>query len=181
MTEAGELQVDYWRGFADYLEGRQTGFRARTPRPRHYMSLALGRSGVQYNAYMNTQDHRVGVALYIKGDDAAHVFAYLREQRQEIQQTMGFEADWEEKPGRKHSTVIVRLDADTTNPEVWPELYRWTLDKLEAFDRAFGERVRALPRPFVYEESDAEQKRDVGPNGEGAGGGSSRLGSSERV
>jgi hypothetical protein len=152
VTETGELQVAYWAALGDFLDGADTRFAARTPKPRHSMDFALGRTGAHLVAYVSMHDHlRVAVALYLKGEDSEALFDHFHDRRAEVEAALGFSVEWEEKPDRKHSQVIVRRSADTPDSETWPDLHRWTLDKLEAFGRVFGPPLRALPRPFVPE------------------------------
>jgi hypothetical protein len=52
--------------------------------------------------------------------------------------------EWRELPGKKESHVVLRRSADPTRREDWPEQHDWLRDKLEAFHRVFGPRIKEL-------------------------------------
>ena len=62
----------------------------------------------------------------------------------EIEAELGFDLTWEEKSENKWSNIGVRIDTDTRNPEQWPQIHEWMLDKLETIRRVFRDRVKDL-------------------------------------
>jgi len=68
----------------------------------------------------------------------------LKQDRDAIEAELGFELTWDEKPDNKWSCIRVRREADARDPDQWPELHAWMLEKLETMRRVFKVRVKAL-------------------------------------
>ena len=68
----------------------------------------------------------------------------MPDQRQGGDEPEGTEVEWREMPGKKQSNVVLRRSADPTRREEWPEQHAWLRDKLEAFHRVFGPRIKEL-------------------------------------
>ncbi len=60
--------------------------------------------------------------------------------------------DWQELPHRRDCRIAQYRSGDIEDRAQWGEQHAWLLDRLEAFKRAFSERVRSL---------------DLGPDEEG--------------
>jgi hypothetical protein len=52
--------------------------------------------------------------------------------------------DWQELPHRRDCRIAKYRAADIDDRTQWPEQHAWLLERLQAFRRAFADRVRAL-------------------------------------
>ncbi len=151
-TETKAQQLRYWQALNAHIEARQADIRTRTPRPQHWTTFSIGRSGFQLAAKVNTVDNRIGVELFIRGDDAKGYFFLLREQKEEIDRAVGEALSWEDLPERIGSRIaLYKESVDPTDEADWPAQHEWMTDALVRLDGALRQRVRALDIEEVRE------------------------------
>ncbi|WP_022835468.1 DUF4268 domain-containing protein [Salisaeta longa] len=143
LTETKKLQLEYWTTFFEHLEEHDCRVRPRTPQPQHWANFAVGRSGCQLTARVNTRDHRVAVEVALK-NDAQPLFHLLKEEGGAIEEEIGVELNWLPKPDKKRSLIEHEWDADPTNRDTWPRQHSRMRELLDAFHRAFSPRIRQL-------------------------------------
>ncbi len=141
-TAGQQAQLDYWTSFATFVAGSNTGIKPPKPYPSNWMGYGVGRSGAQLIAVVNRNE--AGVSLETNNRDHPGWFHLLHADRDEIENELGFDLTWEEKPENKYCSIRVRADADTRDPDQWPRIHEWMLDKLERMRRVFTSRVKSL-------------------------------------
>ena len=145
MSETKALQLRFWESFNSLVEDQNLPIRTKSPRPRHWTTFPVGRSGFHFTATANTQGNRAGIELYIAGDDAKQYFALLREEAAEIGQEIDEALEWQELPNRIGSRIVVfREDSDISHEADWPLIHEWMAGLLVKFDNAFRNRIRNL-------------------------------------
>lgn len=154
LTEAQQLQLDYWASFGEHLREHGSRFNSPKPAPQNWASWGVGRTGFNLGANVYTQTNEGGGAVYlwIADAEASAYFRLLEREREAIESELGYALRWDEKPGRKSSSVVVRGGPDARDRLNWPELHEWMRVRIEDFDRVFRGRVRSLVTP---RESDA--------------------------
>ena len=143
LTDTKKLQLEYWTTFFEHLEEHGSRVSPRTPRPQHWANFAVGRSGCQITARVNTQEHRVAVEVALKYD-AQPLFHLLRQEREAIEQEIGVALNWLPKPDKKRSLIEHEWDADPTDRSDWPLQHSRMRELLNSFHRAFAPRLRRL-------------------------------------
>ncbi|WP_244505044.1 DUF4268 domain-containing protein [Pelagibacterium luteolum] len=144
VTETKQMQLDFWTELQGRLEGHRT-LRSRRPRPQHWTTYSIGRSGMHLAGLFNTRDNRVGVELYLGDDNANAYFQQLELQRPAIEAELGFVPLWKALPERRACRIIVYLEnIDPADRSRWPEYHSWMVRTLEAFSRVFKDRVARL-------------------------------------
>lgn len=144
-TQTNQLQVEYWQAFGAYLEQHGSTLRASKAQPQHWMHFALGRSGFVLGAFIGTRDKWIQVALELQSTGAKAHFHLLLNQQAAIEGALGTPLDWRELPGKKMSVIALRKGAMAPDVrEQWSEQHAWLMERLEAFHRVFGPRVRNL-------------------------------------
>jgi len=149
LTHTQQLQLDYWTAFRDYLAESGSDFLPHSPRPQHWATVSIGRSGASLAAIASTWDKergRVGgenrVELGLNGDDAGEVYERLQHERETIEEALG-PLEW---PQPDESTKSRRLyasrPADIEDRDSWPEQFAWLEERLQRFDETFRERVK---------------------------------------
>jgi hypothetical protein len=142
LTAGQQSQVDYWTSFATFVSGRDTSIRPPNPYPSNWMGYGVGRTGAQLIAVVNRGE--AAVQLETENRDHPAWFHLLLHDQKEIESELGFSLSWEEKPGNKWSNIRVRMEADTRDPDQWPKIHSWMLEKLETMRRVFKVRVKGL-------------------------------------
>ncbi len=142
-TPTHKARLEFWTGFAAFLEERQAKFNPPKPRPRNWISWGVGRSGVGLVAVCNSDEVIVNVDVNSRDHDGWYM--WLHDRREQIETELGFRLDWLERPDRKYSQLSVRLPIDTQNSENHTRAFEWMLRHMEALDRVFRQHVKDLP------------------------------------
>ena len=154
LTETQQLKLDYWTALAPHIEERDTQLQVRSPAARNYMDFAVGRSGCNLAAGINTQAPYVRVLLWISGrPESEAIFYLLREERDQIEDEIGTSLDWLPRPDKKSFVVECRWDADPTDRSDWPSQHERMAELLDAFHRTFSPRLKRLD-PSGWDPSD---------------------------
>ena len=141
-----QLQLRFWTALVERLAQKAPQIRPQRPRPQHWLNNSIGRSGFGLNVTANTRDARLGVELWMPGEEAKARFAALIEQRQNIEQQLGFELDWQELPDAKACRVATwYLDASIEDEQRWDEYLQWLEQRLLVMNRVLRPIVKALP------------------------------------
>ena len=92
LTEAKQLQGEFWIAFRDGLLERKIVPSARRPRPQYWYNVALGRSGIHLSNTASTNKNRLGVRVYLSHRyNAEAALAQLLAQKEEIESEIGAE------------------------------------------------------------------------------------------
>ena len=97
LSPTKAMHLEFWNAFKEFMTAKETDLRLRTPRASHWYSIAVGRSKFNITLTNNTQAHRLGCEIYIKGKTAKAAFAMLQAQQQEIETPLG-KLEWQELP-----------------------------------------------------------------------------------
>jgi hypothetical protein len=112
------------------------------PYPSNWMGYGVGRTGAQLIAVVNRGE--AAVQLETENRDHPAWFHLLLHDQKEIESELGFPLSWEEKAGNKWSNIRVHMEADTRDPDQWPKIHSWMLEKLETMRRVFKVRVKGF-------------------------------------
>lgn len=152
LTEAKQLQLQFWTGFRDFAQTKSSLIKPTKPLPQNWMNIAIGRSGFNLTAVASLWDsetssydkNEVRAELSINGEHAKNYFLQLEAEKADIETQLGFPLTWYSPDNSRVCRIFVRKTAILRNQGQWPELYRWLLDNLESLHRIFARRVRQL-------------------------------------
>jgi hypothetical protein len=144
LSEGQQAQVEYWTSFGAFLEDQGARFKPPKPYPSNWMGWGLGRSGVSLLAIANKAEVMVGFDVHNARNSSW--FPQLHERKEEIEAELGFEMEWQPKPGARISQCRVRRAQGTKDTKKWPNVHKWMLEKMDAIDRVL--------RPIVMELGD---------------------------
>jgi hypothetical protein len=156
LSDAGQLQLEFWIKFRERLV--QTGVlsSAATPRPRYSFPVPLGRTGVLLLNFVDTWAQRIGVRVYISGRWAPSGLEVLEREKASIEQEIGVSLKWNPNPDRQDKVIVLDRDVDLTDKGQWDEYVEWMVDMTRKFRAAFMPRVRQIP--YVDAASSADQE-----------------------
>jgi hypothetical protein len=141
-----QLQFRFWTALVERLNSEAPQIRPNKPGPYHWLNTAIGRSGFGLNIRANTRDGRLGVELYLSGNEAKQHFANLLPQKDEIESVLGFPLDWQELPAKTASRIVSWYsDAFLEDEGRWADYQDWLIKRLVAMERVLRPRVRTLP------------------------------------
>jgi hypothetical protein len=141
-----QLQMKFWSALIEQLAKTAPQIRPQKPRPQHWLNNSIGRSGFGLNITANTRDERLGVELWMPGEEAKDRFAGLLAQKETIENALGFGLEWQELPDAKACRIVTYLpDASITDEDRWVEYLKWVEQRLITMDRVLRPLVKALP------------------------------------
>lgn len=143
LSNTKKAHLEFWSAFKEHMTDAESQLKMRTPRPQHWYTIAVGRSKFHISLTTNTQAHRIGCEIYIRGKNAKKAYSQLEAQKTDIEAELG-PLEWQELPEGQDCRIIQYRDGDSKNKKQWPELFGWLKEKSEAFFLAFGPRIKAL-------------------------------------
>jgi hypothetical protein len=105
-------------------------------------NYSIGSSDFALGALMHTKNKVVSVQLEIAGNNAKAIFKDLQLAQQQIECEIGESLEWRELPDKARSYIQLELNSDPFDKAAREEQYKWFLQKLEAFHKTFGPRIR---------------------------------------
>ncbi len=155
LSETKKVQLDFWVALQKALEGHAF-LRSRKPRPQHWTTYSIGRTGMHLGAILDSQKSRIAVELYLGDENAKSFFGQLKADQVVIEAELGHAPAWMELPSRRACRIVsYRSVTDPLDEASWPELIAWISKTLEAYYRAFHKRVLKLNVSAVLGDSGA--------------------------
>lgn len=122
------------------------------------MSYPIGRTGFHLGAVMIRPKRQVRAELYIAGDRAKSLLEMLKQQKDDIERTLGYALEWEDLPSRRDCRISAYMrDVDPEDKADWPRQHLWLADKLNDLHRVFAKRVAAIDPGSDEDELDPTQ------------------------
>ena len=138
--------IDYWNAVHAVLNevsGPVSG--NRKAQPQSWMNYSIGRTDFALGAAMNSFKQWVRAELYVSGTHAEAHFHLLHDQKDAIEEELGYALQWEHLPSRRDCRIAVyREKTDCQDQNYWLRQHKWLAAKLNDMHRIFVERVRAL-------------------------------------
>jgi hypothetical protein len=146
MSPTGQLQQKFWKALVGKLATVAPQIRPQAPRPRHWLDNTIGRAGFALNFIANTRDERIGVELYLHGEEAKNHFSNLMQQKTEIEEKLGFELDWQPLPDSQASRIASWYpNASIDDESKWNEYFDWMIQRVTKMDQVLRPMVKSLP------------------------------------
>lgn len=145
ITETKLLQQEYWAALRKLLLDRNSVVTPQKPLPQNWTNFKLGRAYFGMFASVNTQRAFIKIGVDCYGPNAKAHFALLEEDKEAIEQAIGFPLEWELLPNRQTAGIrLYKRDVDPTNRNDWLSQHEWLAEKLEALYKVFAPRIKEL-------------------------------------
>jgi hypothetical protein len=145
LSDAKSLYMEFWTGFRDYCRAQGEMFSLQSPRPQHWYTVSIGRSGFSISLTASTMHSRLGCELYLRGPNAKQSFRVLKKSQQDIEAVLGTLA-WQELPEKQDCRIVDYLkDFDPRQRSDWDRGFGWMKKRAEEYRSVFAPRVRAIP------------------------------------
>lgn len=146
LSEMRAMQLRYWTAFHSALDtagGPVSG--QRKPQPQSWMTYSIGRAKFNLGVTMRRLQNRIQAELYISGNDAKAFFGLLKQQKDAIEEELGYALGWEELPDKLDCRIAVYLnEVEPENETDWPRQHKWLADRINEMHAVLAQRVRAL-------------------------------------
>lgn len=136
-----EKSQHYWKFWGTFLtaltERHPTWTNRKTSSRDNFYDLSTGTSGAVYSISFGTNGLRL--QLYFNGTYELNLARFLALQcmKDEFEQVLGEQAEWDEKPGMKSASVaVVSRFTDIAEVDQWPVMIDWLIDQLTRFRSA---------------------------------------------
>ena len=133
-------RIEFWTRFNEVLVERGKPFNIRKPTTDHWYDIAIGTSEAHVSLTLVNKDGCVGVELYI--NDNKDLFDKLYAQKDEIEQKLGLDPEWQRLDGKKAARILYRMPGlnfdDHSN---YDSLMNEMIDKAVLFSTVFKKYV----------------------------------------
>lgn len=152
LTDTRQLQLEFWTQFKEVLAARAAKYRASKPRPRYWLPIRIGKSGVHlagvasmWNSQAGSYDtNELRAELVFTGRRADRRFNVLVPHKGAIESEVGNGLTWLSPADTMKRRIYARRDANLNDKSKWPEYHLWLADKLDALHKVFLARAPEL-------------------------------------
>lgn len=138
-NETQQQRYEYWIAFQDYAFSNSTfskEFKRRKPSYDHWMNFSIGSSACQIAVSQIRKSNNLIVEIYI--NDNKDLFSLLEENKDEIENVIGYSLEWNELPNKKSSRIIAyKQSVDFNDKSKWNEQFNWLVDIMPKMKKAF--------------------------------------------
>jgi len=106
MSPTKKLQLEYWTAFRGLVSAKAKRVKATKPQPQHWINFSIGRAYFGMYSFVDTQNPRIGVRLFLEGPDAKAHFSLLEQEKSEIEADFGEPLLWQELPEKNQVTSV---------------------------------------------------------------------------
>jgi len=136
LSDNNVFQLDFWKGFADFLSKNNSSLRPRKPRGQHWYDFSIGSSQAHLSFIISVKNNFIRCDYYIPNNKP--FFQELLEKKNEIEKALGFSMEWQELPSALASRIAIQKDIkDIKNEKEIAEAYRWFKEKGEKVSNVF--------------------------------------------
>ncbi len=107
LTRLEEAQIRFWTALKSAFESRNSSIRSKEPRPQHWTTYGIGRTGFNISATINSRQNRMGVEINLSGNEAKPHFHLLHRQKDAIEKSIGQNLQWMELPQKNTSRIVL--------------------------------------------------------------------------
>ena len=142
-SPAGQLNLEYWYCFCDFLKEHNSFLNPQTPRPT-WLVFSIGRSKFHMSSHINIKNKYIFIVLVIH-DISKSFFDGLAQEKTAIENELGEALNWRRMEGKKEGKIVLSLEqADPENRSDWDRQHQWLQNYVEKFDKIFRNRIQNL-------------------------------------
>lgn len=140
MNRTESQRVEFWNQFNEVLESRGCPFNKRKATTAHWYDVSVGSSQCHLSINLVNKENRIRICMYIS--DSKEKYDYFYENKNNIEETLGYELEWRRIDNSKASEISTYIDKlDFDNHSNYSELMNEIINKILEFRKAF--------KPFI--------------------------------
>ncbi len=138
LSDTATKQLEFWQEFKEFAAENYRELKLRTPRPRHWLTMALGRSDCHFAFCVFSRDNQIRCETYIP--DNKELFKTFLQAKEQIEKELELKEkiDWQELPAKKASRICVYHEMDFENGDAWSSGFDWFCKTALNFKRVFS-------------------------------------------
>lgn len=129
FTELKMQQLEYWNEFIAYChQQNDISFNLRKANPQHWYDISIGSSRAWMSLWINTKKNIISCNLYIGGrdkDENKRLYYYLENNKEAIENSIGFPLDWCELSNKKTSIIGLSHSLVFADEANWQNSFEW--------------------------------------------------------
>lgn len=135
-----------WTALVEEIKKRAPNIRPQKPQPQHWQNISIGRAGFGLIPTASHRDNRLGVEVYIQHPESKKMFKALFDQKEAIEQKLGFQLDWQELPDAHACRIAVwKQNCSLEDEEQWGNYIDWFIEHIVKMNDVFKPVIQALP------------------------------------
>jgi hypothetical protein len=140
VSDTQTKQLEFWEQLKEFAAGKSPQLRLRSPKPRHWYDVSIGRSDCHVCLIADSQKNQVRCELYI--NDSKELFKSLYASKTKIEKDLDVaEAlSWQELKGKKASRISISKSFDFDSETTWKEAFKWLVERTINFKRVFSKK-----------------------------------------
>lgn len=158
-----QIQLKFWTAYLEHMESKNSIVRFVKPLPRNWIAHSMGRTGVYLASVTSSWNYETGVKepqlraeLCLNGPSSKREFAALQEQKESIEEALGFAVTWHIPDDKvRLCKIYAQEEADFLNESLWPGQFEWLRQRVEALYRVFTPLVKDLRQAVEEKEGTA--------------------------
>ncbi len=144
-SEGKEFNYAYWTEFIEYMKQHPSKlFRTRSASYDHWMSIAIGKSGIHVALLLNKREQKATIQLYMSDDADKMYFDALVKYKEEAEEHIGLKLDWRRLDDKKASSIDMYKSGDLSNPSSREDIFGWYREYTEKFITFFKPIIKKL-------------------------------------
>lgn len=147
LSPTRQLQREYWETVEGLVASHSGPIRPVKPQASSWVGHSIGRTHFSLNMSMNTRENWIRVELYLSGPVAKGNFDILADQKDQIEQELGCDLDWQRLDEKRDARICITRSAVALDQKHgWPTEHQWLVNNLIAFHNVFAPRIRGIDR-----------------------------------
>lgn len=138
----------YWAELQQVIDAVDGPYskKPRTPQEENWMSYSVGHSEIKMYIFISRKQYgrndNISVELTTTNKE---IYKNLVEQKLKIENELGYELVWQERPNSKESRICICLPStDARKLTDWKRQHQWFSERMNEFHRVFSCRVKEL-------------------------------------
>jgi hypothetical protein len=136
VSATRKKQLDFWQRLKEYAAGARPELKLRTPRPRDWFNVKIGRADCHVALIVDSREDKVRCDLYIP--DSKELYKALLANRARIETELGLSLEWRELPDKKASRLRALHDFNFSDESTWDQAFVWLIETASRFQRVFA-------------------------------------------
>ena len=136
LNESQKSRLEFWTLFNEAVDARGKPFNKRKVTTDHWYNVAIGSSEANLSIDLVNKEHKIRVSLWIS--DNKELFDGLYQKKDEIEDVLGLELDWNRLDGKKASYICTYIKGlDFKKQGNYPQLMGQVIDLVLKMKKVF--------------------------------------------
>ena len=144
IVDSHKIQLDFWSRFRDKLNETKIIPSLQTPKAQYWYDIRIGRQNILLSNVCNTQQNFIGIKLYIRKPVVDKYYPVFVARKNEINQALGCEPEWDANPKAQDKTIALFLQTDLSDPQKVEESLDWMVRQTIIFYNVFSKEVKGI-------------------------------------